>query len=91
MKYITIVSALFLVGCSTAPVKHSMPDIPNQLKVKCETLKPVNESEEKLSELLKVVNYNYGLYYDCMIKHESIVDWYEKQKKIHDDVHNKGK
>lgn len=88
MKYITIVSALLLAGCTTAPVKHNIPDIPKELIAKCEQLKPVNETEEKLSELLKVVNYNYGLYYDCMIKHESLVDWYSKQKKIHDDVHN---
>lgn len=90
MKYITILAIILLTGCTAVPVKHSLPELPNELKTKCNTLKPVNESEQKLSELLKIVNDNYGFYYECMIKHESIVDWYSKQKKIHDDIHNRG-
>ena len=88
MKYIIVFMSIFLTGCMTAPVKHSMPNIPKELSEKCQTLKQVPESEEKLSELLKVINQNYGLYYDCMIKQESLVEWYNKQKKIHDDLHN---
>jgi hypothetical protein len=87
MKYILLLS-IFLTGCVTAPVKHKMPDLPKELSEKCQALKQVSENEEKLSELLKVINQNYGLYYDCMIKQESLVEWYSKQKKIHDDVHN---
>lgn len=87
MKYIAIVLCLFLVGCSTAPVKHTLSSLPEELSTQCSTLNPIPESEEKLSELLKVVNRNYGLYYECMIRHESLVEWYNKQKKIHDDVH----
>ena len=87
MKYILLLS-IFLTGCVTAPVKHKMPDIPKELSEKCQALKQVSENEEKLSELLKVINQNYGLYYDCMIKQELLVDWYGKQKKLHDDIHN---
>ena len=88
MKYIVILMSIFLAGCVTAPVKHKLPDLPKEISAKCETLNLVSEGEEKLSELLKVINQNYGLYYDCMIKQESLVEWYIKQKKIHDDLHN---
>lgn len=87
MKYIAIAMCLFLAGCSTAPVKHVLPSLPEELSTQCSKLNSIHESEEKLSELLKVVNRNYGLYYECMIRHESLVEWYNKQKKIHDDVH----
>lgn len=88
MKYIFLLLAFLLAGCTTAPVKHKLPDLPKDISQKCEVLHPIPENEERLSELLKVVNHNYGLYYDCVTKQESLVEWYTKQKKIHDDVHN---
>lgn len=88
MKYIFLLLAFLLAGCNTTPVKHKLPDLPKEISKKCEVLHAVPENEERLSELLKVVNQNYGLYYDCVAKNESLVEWYTKQKKIHDDVHN---
>lgn len=88
MRYIFLLLALLLTGCMTAPVQHSLPDLPKEISEKCTALHPIPENEEKLSELLKVVNQNYGLYYECATKQESLVEWYTKQKKIHDDVHN---
>lgn len=87
MRYIFLFLVL-LTGCTTVPVKHKLPEVPNELKVKCEVLHPIAENEDRLSELLKIVNLNYGLYYECMLKQESLVEWYDKQKKIHDDIHN---
>lgn len=86
MRYIFLLLAL-LTGCA-APVKHGLPELPKEISDKCAVLHPIPENEQKLSELLKVVNLNYGLYYECMTKQESLVDWYTKQKNIHDDVHN---
>ena len=88
MRYIFLLLALLLTGCTTAPVKHKLPDLPKEISDKCAVLLPIPEDEKKLSELLKVVNQNYGLYYECVTKQESLVEWYIKQKKIHDDIHN---
>lgn len=91
MRYILLLSCILLAACSTTvPVGHKLPDIPNELTVKCPVLHELPDSEEKLSEMLKVVNLNYGLYYECSAKSELLVEWYSKQKKIHDDIH-KGK
>lgn len=88
MKKAFLIFSIVLSGCSTAPVKHEMPVIPVELTEKCSALYDVNDGEEKLSELLKIVNKNYGLYYECSARHESLIEWYNKQKKNHDDVHN---
>ena len=91
MKYILLLSCILLTACSTTvPVGHTLPGIPNELTVNCPALHEVPDNEEKLSEMLKVVNLNYGLYYECSAKKELLVEWYAKQKKIHDDIH-KGK
>ena len=87
MRYIFLLLALSLTACTTVPVKHSLPDMPKEISEKCMQLHPIPESEEKLIELLKIVNQNYGLYYECATKQESLIQWYTQQKKIHDDVH----
>lgn len=88
MRYIFLFLTLSLSGCTVVPVKHQLPDMPVELTAKCETLHPVPDDETKLSELLKIVNQNYGFYHECELKKESLIEWYTKQKKIHDDVHN---
>ena len=91
MKYILLLSCILLAACSTTvPIGHTLPDMPKEISEKCPLLQNVSDGEEKLSELLKVININYGLYYECLTKQESLVEWYSKQKQIHDDIH-KGK
>jgi hypothetical protein len=77
-------------ACTTVPVGHSLPDIPKEITDRCPVLFMVADDEQKLSELLKIVGQNYTLYYECVSKQQVLVEWYAKQKKIHDDVH-KGK
>ena len=80
---------LLLTGCWTIPVKHEMPAMPEKLSARCPNLKKLPEDEERLTEFLKVVTENYTAYYDCAVKHDGLVEWYQIQKKIHDDVFNK--
>lgn len=91
MKYIILAFALLLTGCITpGPVKHAFPEPPKLITETCPDLIKVSESEEKLSEFLKVVTKNYSLYYDCAVKHDLLVKWITEQRNIHDAVFNKG-
>lgn len=85
MKYLLIL--LLLAGCSTSvPVKRTFPTVPDDLLKECPDLKSVPGGTTKLSEVLNVVTENYGQYKECQIKIDLWRDWYEKQKKIFDEV-----
>ncbi len=86
MKYLLVLS-LLVAGCSTSvPVKRTFPAVPEELMQECPDLKTVPEGTTKLSEVLSVVTNNYGQYKECQIKVDTWRDWYEKQKKIFDEV-----
>lgn len=86
MKYLLVLS-LLLAGCSTTvPVKRTFPNVPDELMQECPDLQTVNEGTTKLSEVLTVVTENYGQYKECQIKVDLWRDWYEKQKKIFNEV-----
>ncbi len=90
MKYLILLPLLLLTGCfGTAPVKHALPEAPAQVVERCPDLKMMDENEERLSELLKVVTQNYTTYYECATKHDYLIKWYREQKAIHDSVFNK--
>ena len=78
---------LFLSACSTTvPVKRTFPDVPEELKTACPDLKQVPEGTTELSKTLSVVVDNYGQYKECQIKVDLWTDWYDKQKKIFEEV-----
>jgi hypothetical protein len=86
MKHLLIIT-LLLAGCSTSvPVKRTFPSVPESLMQECPDLKLVAENTTKLSDVLTVVSENYGQYKECQIKVDLWRDWYEKQKKIFDEV-----
>ncbi len=86
MKYLLVLS-LLLAGCSTSvPVKRNFPNVPEELMQECPDLKTVPNGTTKLSEVLGVVTNNYGQYKECQIKVDQWRDWYEKQKKIFNEV-----
>jgi len=87
MKHILLTSLIFLSACSTAvPVRQHFPIAPEILLEKCPDLYKVDDNETKITEMLKVVVKNYGLYYECAIKQEGWIDWYGKQKDIFEKV-----
>jgi hypothetical protein len=84
MKYFLFL--LILTGCSTTvPVTAKFPDVPEKLLVKCPQLEKL-ENEAKLSDISKTVTNNYTTYYECAIKHDGFVEWYEIQKRIFESV-----
>jgi len=86
MKYLLIIATFLLVGCSTTvPVTAKFPAMPERLLVKCPDLQKVND-EAKLSDVAKTVTVNYSTYYECAVKHDAMVEWYQVQKKIFESV-----
>ena len=89
MRLLLIASVLLLSGCVATPIKHALPEAPEKLTKLCPKLKELPPGEERLTEFLKIVTQNYTTYYECEVKHDGLVEWYQIQKKIHDDVFNK--
>ncbi len=87
MKYLALVSALFLVGCSTAvPVKMTFPEVPQALMEKCEDLDKLPADTRQLSKTAESVIKNYSKYHQCRIKVEEWQEWYKANKKLYDDI-----
>jgi hypothetical protein len=83
MKYLLII--LLLTGCTTVPVTAKFPEAPSELLQKCPALKQLDE-EVKLSDVAKNITYNYTTYYECVIKLDAWIEWYQSQKKIFESV-----
>ena len=87
MKLTSLILAVLLVGCSTpVPVKQKFPDVPKSLVEKCESLRKIEGDRVAITEMLKVVVQNYGMYYECAAKVEGWQEWYNEQKRIHESI-----
>lgn len=88
MKYTIVLLSVLLTGCATLfPMPAEFPDSPPELMKKCEDLKKVETNDPvSITDLLKVVVTNYSLYYQCANKVEGWQDWYNKQKKLFEEV-----
>ena len=85
-----IITAIFFIamfsGCSTTvPVTAKFPNVPEQLLVKCPQLEKLG-NEVKLSDISKTVTTNYTTYYECAVKHDSFIEWYNVQKNIFESI-----
>jgi len=87
MKYATIILALMLSGCATksVPLTAKFPDVPERLTVVCPQLEKLPE-ETKLSEVNKTLVKNYTTYYECAVKVDGWVEWYNTQKQLWDNI-----
>jgi hypothetical protein len=83
MKYLLLI--LLLTGCTTVPVTAKFPEAPNELLQRCPALKQLNE-DVKLSDVAKNITYNYTIHYECVIKYDAWIEWYQSQKKIFESV-----
>jgi len=82
-----IVFSFLITGCSTTvPVKQKFPDVPKALIEKCESLKKIEGDRVAITEMLKVVVQNYGMYYECAAKVDGWNDWYLEQKRIYESI-----
>lgn len=81
-----VIILLILTGCAVpTPVARSFPEVPDRLLVKCPNLQKLNE-DAKLSDVSKTVTVNYTTYYECAVKHDAFVEWYNIQKHIFEQV-----
>jgi len=86
MKYLVCFFLILMTGCSTVvPVKSKFPDVPERLMVKCPQLEKVSETPT-LSDVAKTITNNYTTYYDCAVKHDAFIEWYNVQKNIFESV-----
>ena len=82
MKYLTCVLCILISGCSTVvPVTVKFPEAPSKLQVKCPQLEKLKD-ESKLSEVSKTITMNYSTYYECAVKLDSWIEWYQVNKII---------
>jgi hypothetical protein len=83
---ILVILLLSMTGCSTTvPVTAKFPDVPQSLLVKCPQLEKL-EDDAKLSDVAKTVTNNYTTYYECAIKSDAWIEWYQIQKTIFESV-----
>lgn len=81
-----IMVVLALTGCSTTvPVTAKFPDAPKYASESCPQLQKLN-NEAKLSDVANTVTINYGTYYDCAVKNDAWIEWYQVQRKIFESV-----
>lgn len=77
---------ILLTGCSTTvPVKAKFPEVPDRLLVKCPQLEKLN-NDSKLSDVSKTITANYTTYYECAVKGDAWIEWYQIQKNIYEGV-----
>jgi hypothetical protein len=51
----------------------------------CPQLQKLQE-DAKLSDISKTVSVNYGTYYECAVKTDAWIEWYQKQKHIFENI-----
>ena len=87
MKYIILSLAVVLSACSTpVPVSQRFPDVPKALVERCDSLRKIEGDKVAITEMLKVVVQNYGMYYECAAKVDGWNDWYQEQKRIYESA-----
>ena len=86
MKYYIVALLLCLTGCTSVPVERKFPEVPTILLEKCPQLKTIDTETTVFSVLTKSVVENYTTYYECAVKNDAWIEWYQIQKKIFDEV-----
>jgi regulator of sigma D len=85
MKYLACFLLVLVTGCSSVPIAPKFPEVPERILQKCPQLEKLSE-ESKLSDITKTVTNNYTTYYECAVKHDAFIEWYQVQKKIYESV-----
>jgi hypothetical protein len=82
-----VVLAFLATGCSTTtPVARKFPEAPgNVAMTACPQLQKLSE-DARLSDISKTVSVNYGTYYECAVKTDAWIEWYQKQKIIFENI-----
>jgi len=83
---IFIVLMFLITSCSTTvPVTVKFPPIPEELNVQCPPLNKI-PADAKLSDISKTITENYKQYKDCSANNSGLIEWFNKQKKIFEEL-----
>lgn len=87
MKLVIIAISLALSACSTlVPVSMTFPEAPGkQAMVACPNLQKLKD-DARLSDVSRTVTINYSTYYECAVKTDAWIEWYEIQRRIFESV-----
>ena len=87
MKYcIAFLLLISLTGCSTTvPVVAKFPEVSKLLLTNCPNLQEL-AADAKLSDVAKIVSSNYSSYYECAVKIDAWIEWYNVQKTIYEGI-----
>jgi outer membrane biogenesis lipoprotein LolB len=86
MVLFLILVLFVLTGCSTTvPVTAKFPEAPKSAMVTCPQLQQLN-TDAKLSDVATTVSNNYSTYYECAVKNDAWIEWYQIQKNIFESV-----
>jgi hypothetical protein len=78
-----LLTTLVLGGCSTAvPVTARFPEPPGRLATTpCPALQRLGDTPN-ISDVSRTVTMNYTTYYECQVKTDAWIEWYQIQKHI---------
>ena len=87
MKIFVLALALLLSACSTlVPVSMTFPEAPGkQAQVTCPNLQKLKD-DALLSDVSRTITINYSTYYECAVKTDAWIEWYEIQRRIFEGV-----
>lgn len=88
MKRLLVFAFVLLAGCAhqVVPVTMTFPDSPGSKAMEpCPELEKVSDGA-KFSDISTTVNNNYTTYYECSLKVDIWIEWYNTQKNIFDGI-----
>jgi hypothetical protein len=82
-----VILAFLVTGCSTVvPVTVKFPEAPGIMAMTaCPQLQKIAD-DAKLSDITKTITVNYGTYYECAVKTDAWIEWYQKQQQIFNNI-----
>ena len=82
-----IILAFLATGCSTVvPVTAKFPEAPgNVAMTPCPQLQKIPD-DARLSDISKTITVNYSTYYECAVKTDAWIEWYQKQQQIFNNI-----
>lgn len=87
MKLVVLAISLALSACSTlVPVSMTFPEAPGrQAQIACPNLQKLKD-DALLSDVSRTITINYSTYYECAVKTDAWIEWYEIQRRIFEGV-----
>lgn len=84
---LVIMLVLAITGCTTPPVIPKFPEAPTKAGAmeQCPDLKKLQDGA-KLSDVSKTITINYSTYYECAVKSDVWIEWYQINKLNYDKI-----